>query len=527
MTIYARCDSHYLIPLWHLLRARLLGADTYANREDAREEEEIRDIERRMDAQQEANVEKHRQQFPSAPAVGAASEPCPSAGVHRGNTAGNVGEGARVGSAVSPMAMAEEPWTSEWDDPEDCHRRERSRSGSFFRSDLESIHESAADMSAISAAFLEEEDDGEGEECAVGEGSESGNGVDLLPLDLGENLVGDDGSVKDGGIFDDDEDEDLWEGWGGADAEVETANSNETKKERPPDGAALPPEPNPSSASSSETRSVSNDGAARNEGTEALPRSNDAADVASSSSPQSGTGQSSLEVSRAGAKKGSKGLDAALLNDQHVLHTDGVRLLWKALSRTQQMAAALWRPAAEAKRQDSHKERHFRTAVQRLKPPRWTELNVRVYEDIYLWRDRTARRMDDGASYVCPGDILIDVALALPRTLEDLRRVSAPLSPVLGDADTAEAVELVRVVRVALGLHADEQQERAGGIDKSTGVASGTAARSDRGLAESSLPVRDDRREKGDRKRTGTAIVLALASMAALGALIALIKPRR
>ncbi|CAM9418799.1 unnamed protein product, partial [Hapterophycus canaliculatus] len=71
------------------------------------------------------------------------------------------------------------------------------------------------------------------------------------------------------------------------------------------------------------------------------------------------------------------------------------------------------------------------------------------YEEIYLWRDKTARRMDDGAAYVCPGDILIDVALAMPKTLDALRRVSAPLSPVLGHADTPEAAELVRVVRVA------------------------------------------------------------------------------
>ncbi|CAN0586985.1 unnamed protein product, partial [Ectocarpus sp. 12 AP-2014] len=29
--VYARCDSHYLIPLWRLLRARLLAADTLSS----------------------------------------------------------------------------------------------------------------------------------------------------------------------------------------------------------------------------------------------------------------------------------------------------------------------------------------------------------------------------------------------------------------------------------------------------------------------------------------------------------------
>ncbi|CAN0480384.1 unnamed protein product, partial [Hapterophycus canaliculatus] len=51
--MYARCDAHYLIPLWRLLRARLLAADTFSNREDAKEAEELREIKRGLDADQQ------------------------------------------------------------------------------------------------------------------------------------------------------------------------------------------------------------------------------------------------------------------------------------------------------------------------------------------------------------------------------------------------------------------------------------------------------------------------------------------
>ncbi|CAM9445221.1 unnamed protein product, partial [Choristocarpus tenellus] len=124
--------------------------------------------------------------------------------------------------------------------------------------------------------------------------------------------------------------------------------------------------------------------------------------------------------------------------------------LWRALTRAQSAAAARWKLAPPPQRQDAHKEKHFRTAVQRLKPPRWTKVNVKVFEEIYLWRDRTARRLDEGVSYICSGDVLIDVALALPITRDSLRKVSIPVSPVLGDSDTPEAVELLSVIKETL-----------------------------------------------------------------------------
>lgn len=532
--MYARCDSHYLIPLWRLLRARLLAADTFSNREDAREEEELREIKRGLDADQRRKEEAARQQrqpplaaLALAPAAGGSSPEKPT---------------ATSGAVVSPARLAQEPRVSEWDDPEDCHRRERSRSGSFFRSDLESIHETAAAAAsataggqslekALAAAFQEDDDgdDGDGDQAAgATDGADysasaavGGSGLHHHTVDLGANLM-DEGETEEERNDDDerdteepgdeeDEDEDLWEGWGEEDAlggnngdgsgavvvdQHTTQNLHGEEEEEEGESAAAAVFPGPLSSRSA-TPAV-NDSSGREEEDQAmggtgafddnqgsagedetkpapvvpLPSSPSTTPVAAPPGTVLQNGAASKDDHARGRGRGSRpnanrnggAMQRTTAREQPeaVVLTDGVRLVWKALSRTQTATAVLWRPGPQAKRKDSHNERHFRTAVQRLKPPRWTEVNVRVYEEIFLWRDRTARRMDDGAAYVCPGDILIDVALAMPTTLDALRRVSAPLSPVLGHADTAEAAELVRVVRVALRLPAEEEQGEGG-----------------------------------------------------------------
>eukprot|EP00752_Nemacystus_decipiens_P002861 g2662.t1 len=524
--VYARCDSHYLIPLWRLLRARLLAADTFSSREDAREEEELREIKRGLDADQKRKEEAAARQWQQpARAVLGPSNPPPSPPPSPPPVLGNSSErqATAMSGAMSPSYLAQEPRVSEWDDPEDCHRRERSRSGSFFRSDLESIHETASTVeaaaagaaggrsleSALAAAFQEDDDDDEGGDQAAA--ADNGSGVHHHHMvNLGENLMGegdmeeeqDDEQDTEDPCDEDDEDEDLWEGWGedapggdtGAGAVVDEAkqslNGGQEKAvavplvEAPP---PLSPSTTPTNKSNGSGEDIGDTAAAAedNSSCQASTRADEptaAAAVPRPSSPlvtpltasrrspvsNGATPQDDPPRDRGGgsrpsaSRNGAAGPTAREQPDAVVL-TDGVRLMWKALSRTQTATALLWRPGPEAKRKDSHNERHFRTAVQRLKPPRWTEVNVTVYEEIFLWRDRTARRMDDGAAYVCPGDILIDVALAMPTTLDALRRVSAPLSPVLGHADTAEAAELVRVVRVALGLPAEEVEEEVGG----------------------------------------------------------------
>lgn len=520
--VYARCDSHYLIPLWRLLRARLLVADTFSSREDAREEEELREIKRGLDADQ-----RRKEEAAAAAAAAAAARqrhPLPAA-LAPPVVGGNLPEKPPVRSgATSPSNLAQEPRVSEWDDPEDCHRRERSRSGSF-RPDLESIHESANVVGAAAAATagghsleralaaaFEEDDDDDDDGSNDGGGAGAGAGVHHHMLDLGENLM-DEGEMEEEHQNDEqdveepgdeeDEDEDLWEGWGedtsrgdtgggGGGGTVadeakqslnggEEASSSATAVPLPLSHSTSPSNNNNNNSGSRDdiggigtaeiNHSSTGEGETRASAALPLPSSPSAAPVtAPPRSPVSNGAASKDEHARVrggGSRPDDSRRGGARTTTKEqpevVVMTDGVRLMWKALSRTQTATALLWRPGPEAKRKDSHNERHFRTAVQRLKPPRWTEVNVRVYEEIYLWRDKTARRMDDGAAYVCPGDILIDVALAMPTTLDALRRVSAPLSPVLGHADTAEAAELVRMVRVALGLPAEEEKEGQGG----------------------------------------------------------------
>lgn len=521
---YARCDAHYLIPLWRLLRARLLAADTFSNREDAREAEELREIKRGLDADQQRKEEALRQRRLPPPALsvegvgsgllsmkgsaapsgrkpGSSSPATAASGTIAPRQVVSPARSPSRSGTLSPAMLAQEPWTSEWDDPEDCHKRARSRSGSIYRPDLESIHESgnvAGLESALAAAFGEEDEDDDEEGAGVVV-SENGSDGSHRHGDLGRNLMDDDleegeevpeeeeeEDAELGG--DEDEDEDLWEGWGeevasagpeavaaagvtgDGTAVVDQNGQNPAGEGQATDAIAAVAAAAPLLLSTPTVPSLFPPVNSASNGVPSLP-----ADPAASAPANDGTGgegggskESASPPSESAATPPATRLDAnrgAVVSNgpSAVVLTDGVRLVWKAVSRTQVAAAVLWKPAPEANRTDSHNERHFRTAVQRLKSPRWTEVNVRVYEDIYLWRDGTARRMDDGAAYVCPGDILIDVALAMPKTLDALRRVSAPLSPVLGHADTPEAAELVRVVRVALGLPAEEQEgEEAG-----------------------------------------------------------------
>lgn len=498
---YARCDSHYLIPLWWLLRARLLAEDREADREDAQGRTEVRAMDGRLRGDTRPQEDKNRSmQHSSTGHVvedstgegGNANSDVQVAGASSSSSLRSVpspvrasdgktpwmSTGSRVvvpsGGSESPVALAQESWPVEWESPEDCHKNQRSRSGSIMRSDLESINEcdsvggGSSSRNLLESDFsvgLEEDEDEEGQE--KGSGRVYGLGVHSELRENGcisfdeemESAGGsgaDDGSLSNGA--DEDEDEDLWEGWGEQAAEATEAGEagvvdRESMSNDPSDGPVLPP----SLPLHVVTTPASNSATpAMVDTPSAVVMNPDASDKQPASSSQRSSGGFD-EVGEGAPTGDSTGMK--LSPHDHLLQTDGVWMMWRAVHRTQVAASVLWRPTAEAQRESAHKERHFRTAVQRLKPPRWTDLNARVYEDIYMWRDRTARRLDDGPSYVCSGDILIDVALALPTTLGDLRRVSVPLSPVLGTGNTPEAIELVRVVRDALGLPPEVEED--------------------------------------------------------------------
>lgn len=497
---YARCDSHYLIPLWRLLRTRLLAEDTEDNRENAQGQMEVGVINGRLCGDRRLQEDQDRSlQRPSTGHVkegstgqdgnadfdlqvaGALSSSSPRSvsspvGVSEGQMPSMcTGSGVVIapGGPESPVALAQESWPVEWEFPEDCHKNQRSRSGSIMRSDLESIHEcDSVGGGSSSRNLLEsdfsvglEEDDEEGQK--EGSGWAYGLGVhnelrENGSISFGEEMDAGGGSGADDGLLsndaDEDEDEDLWEGWGEQAAEATEVNeagvvdrelTSNDPGVAPCSPPSLPLDVLTAPASNSATPAMVNIPSA-------VVMNPDIPDKQPASSSQRPFG--GFDEVGEGAATGD-GTGMKLSPHDPVLQTDGIRLMWKAVNRAQLAASVLWRPTAEAQREGAHKERHFRTAMQRLTPPRWTDLNVRVYEDIYMWRDRTARRLDDGPSYVCSGDILIDVALALPTTLDDLRRVSVPLSPVLGTGNTPEAVELVSVVRGALGLPPEAEED--------------------------------------------------------------------
>lgn len=510
--LYARCDSHYLVPLWQLVRSRLLAEDTEANRQEALEEMDIDAIQRHFAAQQvgsgagDDGGQLHRQELPTESVHGASTlEPS----VSEAGADGEDGAGMR-NMAESPVREAKKSLASEQDSRESDELREHARRESSPHSDSGSISDTLRESesganggeqkrAAMADRFLEEQGglDEDKREVELG-GTSAARGLVRLnepPDDLEMSpLDEDDEADHEDGDFDDDEDEALWEGWGLQSEEgnsvPETMRAALGKARSPGEGgdntlplsiADVPATEASSGVSPPANRAL-------------VPQSEKRISTIVSHENSEDAGKPSAVISsKAEPSQTSAGLGLHSPMQVHIVHRDGVRLLWKTLCRTQTAASVLWRPPQVATREGAHKERRFRAAVQRLSPPQWTEVNIHVYEEIYLWRDRTARRLDDGPMYVCPGGLLIDMALALPTTIDALRRISAPLSPVLGMGNNPEAVELVSVVRSAMGL--SSQENEVGGDNEAAG-ASGTQG-------ESVAPGGCDSTDKGNRSIDG------------------------
>ena len=60
-----------------------------------------------------------------------------------------------------------------------------------------------------------------------------------------------------------------------------------------------------------------------------------------------------------------------------------------------------------------------------------------------------ARTADESPYFVCPSDLLLDVAKAEPRDSVDLQRIANPLPPLLGDGRTKYALQLLACIQAS------------------------------------------------------------------------------
>ncbi|CAM9445150.1 unnamed protein product, partial [Choristocarpus tenellus] len=177
--IYARSDSHYLIPLWYVLRERLLVVDTgedpaaIANSDavvspgsapetitkvtapgatppvetmDSSQTGLIDGVDPGSDAGLMGSVGSVKVVDGTEIAVSdLIATPPGKVAVSRGRFLhGSPAESAMTAEAAASVAALsgeEDEWAGEWDSPETWHKFVRSRSGSLYRSRLESIDE--------------------------------------------------------------------------------------------------------------------------------------------------------------------------------------------------------------------------------------------------------------------------------------------------------------------------------------------------------------------------------------------------
>ena len=98
-------------------------------------------------------------------------------------------------------------------------------------------------------------------------------------------------------------------------------------------------------------------------------------------------------------------------------------------------------------------------AVAELEAHSWSDRSLtRVFRALYRWRIEAAELADESPYFVCPSDLLVDIACRPPANAEGLLLIAMPLPPLLGDGTTRYAQLLLKAVASAL----EEESEGSG-----------------------------------------------------------------
>jgi len=135
-------------------------------------------------------------------------------------------------------------------------------------------------------------------------------------------------------------------------------------------------------------------------------------------------------------------------------HPLGERRLKSVLERSQRTCLKLWKPRSLSAACRGWNEDRLFDKYSRTKD--WDARATRIFEALYIWREETARLADESAHYVCPSDLLIDAARTPPLSVDALQRIAMPLPPVLGDGTTEFARRLIQSVKAAMASYEQE-----------------------------------------------------------------------
>uniref|UniRef100_A0A6U4D024 HRDC domain-containing protein n=1 Tax=Phaeomonas parva TaxID=124430 RepID=A0A6U4D024_9STRA len=113
-----------------------------------------------------------------------------------------------------------------------------------------------------------------------------------------------------------------------------------------------------------------------------------------------------------------------------------VDALIMVFTKSQRQCAKLWLPRRITP--ESYKRVKEYNEVAK-KWERKKDVRVRVFQELFLWRDRVAREEDESPEYIIDNRSLLTAAKLLPTTLVDTLKVSCPLSPFFSAASDAAA----------------------------------------------------------------------------------------
>lgn len=127
-------------------------------------------------------------------------------------------------------------------------------------------------------------------------------------------------------------------------------------------------------------------------------------------------------------------LDRIRVPTSVALDTNGYNTFARVVNKSLQICTKIWTPPSvcddvtkEGRAKVARVLRAFRKkGLLRAKSggKRWSELNTVALKLLVIWRDERAKADDESASYVCPSEILVEYAKAMPTTLRGLRLVS-------------------------------------------------------------------------------------------------------
>ena len=88
-----------------------------------------------------------------------------------------------------------------------------------------------------------------------------------------------------------------------------------------------------------------------------------------------------------------------------------------------------------------------------------------MFQRLFEWRLAVAQLADESPYFVCPGDLLVDLARRPPTDVQSLLLIAMPLPPLLGDGTTTYAQMLLATVASALaeGDGNDDNGRESGG----------------------------------------------------------------